>query len=363
MHATAAVIAAGLLAGCSAAAPGSGAPAAGPPVGPSTGGAVDPGGGLSADSVDSLVASRLAAPYAAAPYVMPHIGRQPDLVALMRLTGIRGFTLSFVVSNGRCSPTWADNGASALGDQALAARIAAVRRAGGDVTVSFGGYGGKKLGEACRNAKATAAAMQRVIDAYQVRSIDFDIEMPEWNNRAALDRETGAAAILQRTAAAAHRPLAVSVTMPFNPRGELYTRAAQVMDSVKRSGLRPTVWSTMVFNEGTRRTNVVSMTQQYMAAFHRLLHQKYPNATNAQVNAATGLVLMNGLTDSGSIYTVSSFQLLTAYAKRSGYSRFTFWELNRDRQCARASNTVQENCSGTGQGLWQFTHTTAAFAR
>jgi hypothetical protein len=49
----------------------------------------------------------------------------------------------------------------------------------GDVVASFGGYSGNKLGNSCSNETAPAGAYQKVIDRYQPKAIDVDLEAGE----------------------------------------------------------------------------------------------------------------------------------------------------------------------------------------
>ena len=71
----------------------------------------------------------------------------PSPAEVMKATGIRRFTLAFIVSDGGCQPVW-DNGDPVDGASEEAA-IRGIRSAGGEVTVSFGGNGGTKLGLTC----------------------------------------------------------------------------------------------------------------------------------------------------------------------------------------------------------------------
>ena len=90
--------------------------------------------------------------YNAAPYVMPLANTPPNLPAVMSATGAKAFTLAFVLANGGCTPAWTGDAGmdNVSSDTQVAAIISSIRSAGGDVVVSFGGYGGTKLGESLR---------------------------------------------------------------------------------------------------------------------------------------------------------------------------------------------------------------------
>src|SRR5437763_8082478 len=95
---------------------------------------------------------------------MPLENSPPDLPTVMAATGQKAFQLAFILApnGGGCSPTW-DGTASVSSDTAAAGLISRIRGAGGDVSVSIGGFGGTKLGQTCGSPGATAAAYQQVI--------------------------------------------------------------------------------------------------------------------------------------------------------------------------------------------------------
>src|ERR1041384_657085 len=114
--------------------------------------------------------------YASAPYLMPFDNSPPDPVEVMNATGLKAFQLAFILApnGGGCSPTW-DGTASVSSDTAVKSVIDTIRAKGGDASVSIGGYGGTKLGQACSAPAATAAAYQQVIAKYGLHAIDFDL--------------------------------------------------------------------------------------------------------------------------------------------------------------------------------------------
>jgi len=73
---------------------------------------------------------------------------------------------------------------------------------------------------------------------------------------------------------------------------------------------------------------------------------------------------MNGRSDTGEYFYQADFQNVLTYATGHGLTRFTFWSVNRDRQCTPADNNGQTSgtCSSVTQSAWDFTKYTAAFA-
>src|SRR6266496_1752345 len=108
--------------------------------------------------------------YASAPYLMPLSNQPPDPTTVMSATGQKAFQLAFILApnGGGCSPTW-DGTGPVSSDTAVAGVINNIRAAGGDVSVSVGGFAGTKLGQTCGDPSATAAGYQQVITKYGLK--------------------------------------------------------------------------------------------------------------------------------------------------------------------------------------------------
>jgi chitinase len=291
--------------------------------------------------------------YGAAPYVMPLDNTPPDLSQVMSATGQKTFELAFVLSDGGCNAAW-DGTASVSSDTTVANMINGVRSAGGDVSVSFGGYGGTKLGQVCGSAAATAAAEQAVINKYSLKAIDFDLEEPEYENTAAINNEVGAAQILQRNNAG----LYVSITTAGTTSGTGYF-GQNVLNTAKSLGFTPNNYSIMPFDGGF---SGASSQISALGAFHTLLQNTF-GWDSATAFAHEGFSGMNGRTDSAEYFYQADFASVLNYATSNGLGRFTFWALNRDRQCNPPDNngTLSGSCSSVPQGAWDFTKYTAQF--
>ena len=137
--------------------------------------------------------------------------------------GARQTVLGFVVADpsSGCTPSWGAAYTLALADQSLAltSRIAQVQQDGAQPIVSFGGQAHTSLDVACTSVKSLTAAYQSVISAYQLKTIDIDIEGAALDNFAAEQRRAGAVADLEQTARTAHRQLSVWLTLPAEPSG------------------------------------------------------------------------------------------------------------------------------------------------
>jgi len=84
--------------------------------------------------------------YESAPYYSTLDSTAPDLSQVMAATGQKAFDMAFILAgNGSCDPSW-DGTDPVFSDTQVSGVINQVRAAGGDVTVSIGGYNGTKLG-------------------------------------------------------------------------------------------------------------------------------------------------------------------------------------------------------------------------
>ncbi|GHH76860.1 chitinase [Streptomyces sulfonofaciens] len=294
--------------------------------------------------------------YAAAPYLMPLDNDPPDATAIMDATGLKAFQLAFVLApnGGGCSPTW-DGTAPVAGDTAVAGVIDAIRAKGGDVSVSIGGYNGTKLGQACGTPEATAAAYQQVVTKYGLHAIDFDLEEPEYENTAAIHNEIGAARILQKD----NPGLYVSVTTAGTAAGTGWF-GQQMLNEAKAQGFTPNNFSIMPFDGGFQGASAQTAA---LTAFNGLLRSTF-GWDEATAYAHEGFSGMNGRSDSGEMFPQDAFRTVLDFATSHGMDRFTFWSLNRDRQCTPPDNggRTSGTCSSVPQSAWDFAKFSVEFA-
>ncbi len=320
-------------------------------------------GALTAAAATSQAAPAAASPhalgsnwYAAAPYLMPLDNDPPDPGAVMDATGIKAFQLAFVLApnGGGCSPTWGGTDAVSS-DTAVASVISAIRAKGGDVSVSVGGYGGTKLGQDCGTPEATAAAYQQVIDTYGLKAMDFDLEEPEYENSTAIHNEIGAAKILQQN----NPGIYLSVTTAGTSAGTGWF-GQQLLNEAKSDGFVPDNFSIMPFDGGF---NGAASQTSALTAFNSLLQSTF-GWDQATAYAHEGFSGMNGRSDSGEYFYQSDFQTVLDYATSHHMARFTFWSVNRDRQCSPPDNngTTSGTCSSVPQGAYDFTKYATQFA-
>jgi chitinase len=302
-------------------------------------------------------ASRLTA----APYFMP-LDNDPQPISEITANGVRQLVLAFVLApnGGGCTPTW-DGGSTVASDTAVAASVDALRAAGGDVAVSFGGYNGVELGAACPDASSLAAAYQQVIDKYALTHIDLDIEGDDLGDAAGETRRFQAVRLLKQNAAAAGRALDVSLTMPVTTVGLSDLDKAEIQRAVDNSADIDT-YAVMAFDYGGPAASMAEDVEKVMESAHAQLVALRPDLSSSEVYARTGLTLMNGHTDQPSeLFTQDTFTTLLGYATDHHLARLSFWSLNRDRACTGTTGWVDGKCSSVTQQPYDFARIIARF--
>ncbi|MFD3405142.1 cellulose binding domain-containing protein [Kribbella sp. NPDC058693] len=286
----------------------------------------------------------------AAPYLYMGWGDPPSPSTVMNATGIKWFTMAFVLSGGGCSPAW--DSTRPLQGGADAGAIAAIRAGGGDVVPSFGGWSGNKLGPNCSTPEALAGAYQQVISAYNLKAIDIDIEnSDEFENEAVQDRILTALKIVKQN----NPGIQTIVTFGTSTTGPTYY-GNRLIDQSKALGANIDIFTLMPFDFGS--SNIYNDTVAASQGLNNKLKSTFGWST-AEAYSHQGVSGMNGLSDQQEMTSTATWQNITNWAKSNGLGRLAFWSVNRDRGCAGGG--VVSNCSGIAQGDWDFTRITAGF--
>ncbi|WP_369242047.1 ricin-type beta-trefoil lectin domain protein [Streptomyces sp. R21] len=284
-----------------------------------------------------------AAPMAVAPYLYNGWGSPPDPSTIMNATGVKWFTLAFVLSNGYCNPQW--DGSRPLTGGVDQRTVTTVRAGGGDIIPSFGGYSGNKLESSCSSAGELAAAYQKVINAYGLKAIDIDLEADAYSNGTVQQRTVDAL----KTVKTNNPGLKVYVTIGTDQSGpdtSLIQRAAT-------AGLSVDSWTIMPFDFGGAGQNMGTLTLRAAEGLKTALKSAY-GYSDDQAYRGMGISSMNGITDANETVTPADFQTILGYAQQHHLARLTFWSANRDRPCP-GSYPNDDTCSGVAQSPWQFT--------
>jgi hypothetical protein len=288
------------------------------------------------------------------PYV--DIGQTPmfNLAEVADESGIRSFTVGFVRSYEGCNAAW--SGYEPLSSR-LASRfdteIAALRRNGGDVIVSFGGAYGVELARVCPSSEALRSEYAKVVAQYDLTAVDFDIEGVGASDSAANERRSRAIAALQRD-----RPdLAVSFTVPAGRPGfSDVTRS--VIQSAIDNGVRITRINlmTMYFNEpGQAMTDLVIVSTERSA---EQLRELFPSQSFGQIRSLIGITPLIGRNNDypQETFRYADARAVTTWARQQGIGLLSMWSLHRDQACDTSHEYERDACSGLPQDQFAYAH-------
>ncbi|TKA10400.1 chitinase [Actinacidiphila oryziradicis] len=288
----------------------------------------------------------------AAPYV--ETWNSPSAMASAQsATGLKYFTLAFVIDGGSCNATF--NGNTSISDSSWQSAINSLRASGGDVIASFGGAAGTEIGLSCGSVAALKAQYKYVIDTLNLTRVDFDIEGSALDNTTANDRRNQALAQLQTEYAAAGKKLDVQYTLPVDPTG-LLQNSLNLLNNAKSNGLNVNLVNIMTMDYGAS----MDMGQAAISAataLHTQLGQLWTSKTSAQLWAMEGNTPMIGVNDStNEVFSTGNASSLESFAASNGIQELSFWSLGRDKACS-TNGTLSDTCSGTSQSAYQFSRT------
>lgn len=284
-----------------------------------------------------------------APYVDMGAWPTPSLTAMSQASGVKSFTLAFVTSAG-CKASWFnayDPRAAWAKDQ-----IDAVRAAGGDVKVSFGGASGIELAQACSSVDALTAEYAAVVDAYNLSYVDFDIEGSAVAEPASISLRSQALAKLQQT----HPNLRISLTLPVLPTG-LDGNGMNVLNAAKNAGVNLDMVNAMAMDYYQSVDYGDAAVQAANSVFSQL-KSVYPGKSDAQLWAMVGITPMLGQNDDGHIYDQADARQLVSFAQSKHLGMLSYWEEGRD---ANACNGALYKCTNIAQSPYEFSKIFAAY--
>ncbi|BBH65205.1 hypothetical protein ACTI_18900 [Actinoplanes sp. OR16] len=262
---------------------------------------------------------------------------------------VKSFSLAFVTGSG-CKASWFnafDPRQKQFGDQ-----IAAVRAAGGDVKVSFGGATGVELAQACTSVSALQAEYQAVVDAYDLNYIDLDIEGAAVADTASVTRRSTALAALQK----ANPGLKISLTLPVLPEG-LTADGLNVVKSAKAAGVDLDLVNIMAMDYGRSAQDYGDLAIQAVKSTKDQIRTVYGNS-DAAAFKMVGVTPMIGKNDDNGTFTQSDARDLVAFANANHIGFVSLWEMHRDKN---ACTGALFQCTNVSQTAFEFSRILSGF--
>jgi hypothetical protein len=287
----------------------------------------------------------------------------PSLPQLASATGLKQFSLGFVINGSTtCTASWFNAFDPGAGwDKS---DFDALRAAGGDVRVSFGGENGAELAQSCTDVPSLTAQYQKVVNAYSLDRIDFDIEGAAVADHASVDRRSAAIAAVQAAQRAKGRDLKVSLTLPVLPSG-LTADGVYILQSAAAHGVNVTTVNVMAmdFGDSTAPNPAGKMGAYAIQAAQSTRAQiagVWPNLTTAQTWAMVGVTPMIGQNDeSDEVFGFSDAQQLITFAEQNHLSELGFWAVTRDQPCTGGGGL--STCTEISQAPYQFSKMFAGY--
>ncbi|MEU9043882.1 MULTISPECIES: carbohydrate binding domain-containing protein [unclassified Kitasatospora] len=291
-------------------------------------------------------------PLPVAPYIDMGAWPTPSMPDLAKAGHLKGYTMGFVTGVG-CKASWFNAYDPRTGwakDQ-----VDALRAAGGDVKVSFGGAGGTELAAACTSVDSLFAEYDAVVKAYDLRYVDFDIEGAATADTAANDRRSAALARLQQ----AHPGLKVSFTLPVLPEG-LTAEGVAIAKSARDAGVTTDLVNIMAMDYYRSGTDYGNAAVQAAQSLFGQLKALYPAKTDAQLWAMVGVTPMIGENDDHQIYNQAAAQQLVTFAKQNHLGLLAFWDATRDANACTGGSLSK--CTNIPQQPYEFAKLFAQYA-
>ena len=303
-----------------------------------------------------------------APYVDMTLHGKAKNTDNIRQSGARAATLSFIVSGATCQASWGGYYGLNSSDSWFDATqlIADIRAAGSEPIISFGGAAGQSLARTCTSPAALAAEYQSVIDAYNVRNLDYDIEGSDQADPSSLKRRFQAIAKVQADGIAAGKPVTISLTLPTMPSGLTYN-GMNVVRSAIANGVDVSVVNVMAMNYYDPSQNPAGKLGDFAVQAGENLKVQlttlYPNRSEAALYRMVSVTPMIGINDNPvEIFTTADATKLLNWANAKSIGRIAMWSLNRDFQCESPISYASIHCSGVTQTDLDFAKIWKAFA-
>lgn len=261
-----------------------------------------------------------------APYVDITAWPTYQVATTGQTTGVRFYNLGFIVAQSAtdCTPSWGTY--YALDNIPGMSQISQLRQMGGDVCVSFGGAANTPIHICAPDATTLKNLYMQVINAYNFRRIDFDIEGAWVENTTANLRNAQALKMLQDELESQNKPIEIWLTLPILTTG-LVQSGLTILQQMMNAGVTITGINGMAMDYGGP---IADMGQAAIDAITNLNEQLGGNAY--QMIGVTPMVGQNDV--QGEIFTVSNAMDVLAFCESNNVRQIAMWSSNRDNPSA-----------------------------
>ena len=302
-------------------------------------------GGLALATAGPAAAAGSAFPaHFAAPYLQIDSSDAGDMAADEAATGLKYYTLAFLIPQSGCTPEWEDDGS---GVGAFASQISAIQASGGNVIISFGGESGGELAQTCTNVSQLTAAYQNVVNTYGVTRLDFDIEGGVLSDTAATSLRDEALAALQ----AEDPSVQVDFTLAVSPQGLPTGTGSEyaLLQDAQAKGVKVSVVNIMTMDFGAGSNDLADAESAAQGTASQLA-SLYGISTSAAYNMM-GLTPIAGTNDDGTYFSTSNASTLESFAASNGVEELSFWEVDGyDKPTGYQYSSIFNEITGSSGG-------------
>jgi chitinase len=302
-------------------------------------------GGLALATAGPAAAAGSAIPaHFAAPYLQIDSSDAGDMAADEAATGLKYYTLAFLIPRSGCTPQWEDDGS---GVGAFAAQISAIQGSGGNVIISSGGAAGGELAQTCTNVSQLTAAYQNVVNTYGVTRLDFDIEGGVLADTASTARRDQALAALQ----AQDPAVQVDFTLAVSPQGLPTGTGSEyaLLQDAKAKGVKVSTVNIMTMDFGGGSNDLADAESAAQGTAGQL--SGLYGISTAAAYAMMGLTPIAGTNDDGTFFSTSNAQSLESFAASNGVAELSFWEVDGyDKPTGYQYSSIFNKITGSSGG-------------
>lgn len=264
-------------------------------------------------------------------------------------TGLKYYTLAFLTASGQ-DLAWAGN--ANFAKDFYMDEIDKIRAKGGDVILSFGGASGEELACVVSDPVALQMKYQDIIDRYQIKWVDFDIEGPSISNKIANTNRSKAIKKLQEN----NPDLKVAFCLPVTPTEGLGADALDVLKDAKANDVRVDVVNIMAMDYGPYYAPAGGKSLGNLAI--SAAEKTYKQCTDLGLNAKIGITPMIGLNDiKTEIFVQQDAKDLLSWAQKTDYvAMLSMWSASRDNGSTGKQDVVSPISSSLEQSEYEFTN-------
>jgi hypothetical protein len=284
-----------------------------------------------------------------APYIDVCLYPTFDLNNCYDTTGQKFYTLAFITSDVNGNPAW--GGVIPLDDNHMLDQINTLRKNGGDVIVSFGGAAGTELAISNSDIDELVSKYQSVIDKYDLKWVDFDIEGAAVADKTSIEIRNKAIKILQDN----NPELKIAFCLPVIPTG-LTSDGLFVIENAKENGVRIDLVNVMAmdYGDGVAPNPDGQMGDYAIKSAESTLNQM----SESQIDAKIGVTPMIGQNDVQSevFYLDDAKKVLNWANSNEKVGLLSMWSSTRDNGSGGRNSVANALYSGIEQNEFDFTN-------